>query len=244
MSFLASWPWHGLRYFPAIMDGEAPPASRRRRLLIALLLLAFVLLPLYLWPLRADLGWWPASPSTSGPVPDPRSAAALAGIPRAIWDALMGRTAAAAPALPPRGPRNLTMIAEMTDALTGPLDPDPGAAAPTASPTIDELVVAQLGVTPEAATGSGDGSGEAGAGTPTTGGYPNLLPWSVGGPGGGPGGGARILPPSSGFGPGDPGAPAPTPEPATLILVGSNLALLGAAAWRRHRRRRQSAPRG
>ena len=46
------------------------------------------------------------------------------------------------------------------------------------------------------------------------------------------------------FDPSNPGALEPTPEPATLVLVGSNLALLGVAAWKRRRRRRETAPIG
>jgi hypothetical protein len=59
-------------------------------------------------------------------------------------------------------------------------------------------------------------------------GYPglsNLGPSSGGGRG-----------PISRWDPVDPGSPTPTPEPATVVLIGSNLALLGAFAWRRRRR--------
>ena len=83
------------------------------------------------------------------------------------------------------------------------------------------------------------GAGRGLAGAPSgfgPGGYPglgNLGPWHGGGPGGGP----RVSSLAPPLDPGDPGDLAPTPEPATLLLVGSNLALLGAAAWRRCRRR-------
>jgi hypothetical protein len=36
----------------------------------------------------------------------------------------------------------------------------------------------------------------------------------------------------------------PTPEPGTLLLVGSNLALIGAIAWRCLRRREEREPSG
>jgi hypothetical protein len=60
--------------------------------------------------------------------------------------------------------------------------------------------------------------------------------------------GAAVVPPSYPLpGPGQGGAfspPTPTPEPATLLLVGSNAALLGAAAWKRCRRRWRTTPIG
>ncbi len=106
----------------------------------------------------------------------------------------------------------------------------------------------------EPASAPEDGAGTGGAPAEfSPGGYfglGNLGPWTSGGSGGGPpvsglvqawtSGGPGGGPPVSGLvqaldaGPGD---LAPTPEPATLVLVGSNLALLGAAAWRRCRRR-------
>ena len=88
--------------------------------------------------------------------------------------------------------------------------------------------------------GTGIGGAPSGFGP---GGYPGLGnpgPGHGGGPGGGPP--VSILAPT--LDPGDPGDLAPTPEPATLLLVGSNLALLGAAAWRRCRRRLGIPPNG
>ena len=80
--------------------------------------------------------------------------------------------------------------------------------------------------------------GGTGTGNPPSGfsadGYPGL--GNLGPNGGGSGGGPHSSSPGPTLHPGDPGDLAPTPEPATLVLVGSNLALLGAAAWRRRRR--------
>ena len=82
---------------------------------------------------------------------------------------------------------------------------------------------------------SGPGGG-AGGGDPLTGslGYGPL--------GGGSDGGPRFSGPGSIFDPRNPGTLEPTPEPATLVLVGSNLALLGAAAEAWARRRRLPVP--
>lgn len=218
------------------MDGEASSSPRRRRLLIALLLLVLVLLPLYLWPLRADLGWLPGR-ALSGPFPDPRSAAALARIPGEVWDALMGRVAAPPPTTSVPAARNLTMIAEIAEFLPGLLSQDPGA-LPLSG---ESVALAQLGASQDelrSTLGTGDGPEGPGTDAAWTGGYSTFGPWTSGGPGGG----SRVFPSASTLAPGDPGAPAPTPEPATLILVGSNLALLGATAWRRSRRRRALAP--
>ena len=44
--------------------------------------------------------------------------------------------------------------------------------------------------------------------------------------------------------PGDPSAPTPTPEPATLPLIGSNVLLLGVALWRRFRSVKETQPIG
>jgi len=76
------------------------PSRRGRWILIALLILLLILLPLYLWPLRGGLGGLPGASALSGSVRDPRSAAAVARIPRDVWDALMGHVDA-----PPPSPR-------------------------------------------------------------------------------------------------------------------------------------------
>src|SRR5262249_8840476 len=89
---------------------------------------------------------------------------------------------------------------------------------------------------------SGDSHQGTGNGSPAlgTGGYPGL-PFLGASNGGGPGvgGGPRIGSVVSISDPGD-GAPTPTPEPATMVLIGSNVALLGAAVLRRRRRRRET----
>ena len=59
----------------------------------------------------------------------------------------------------------------------------------------------------------------------------NLGPFNGGGGAGGSGGGDPPLLSD----PGDPSAPTPTPEPATILLIGSNVVLLGVASWRRFR---------
>ena len=224
-----------------IMDAEAPPSRRGRRSLIALLILLLVLLPLYLWPLRAGLRGLPGTTALPGTWPDPRNVAALAQIPGNVWDALMGRADGPAPGAPAPGPRNLTMISQLEELTGGALDPSPLSDGPA---VLARDMIAPLGGPSDQVDGSLDTPGQllalrdgSGTGEPGTefapGGYPSPLgPGHGGGPGGGP------HPPVFTFTPGDPGAPEPTPEPATLLLVGSNLALLGGAAWRcRHRSR-------
>ena len=245
-----------------MQDVEPLPSRRSRRALIALLTLLLILLPLYLWPLRGGLSALPGVSWLPRSVRDPRSAAAVAQISGDVWDALMGHTAAPPP-LPPstKPPRNLTMITEAEGMPGGGLDGDAGGAQPFESPSpLARGMLAQLGGVSDLSDGAsrgGDGSSapaEFLAGSPYggsgpesassgfgPGGYPglgNLGPWIGGGPGGGPGGGgprfSSLGPSISLDSPGDP--LAPTPEPATLVLVGSNLALLGAVAWRRRRR--------
>jgi hypothetical protein len=236
------------------MQDAAPLPSRRgRRGLIALLILLLILLPLYLWPLRGGLGARPGSSTLPRSTHDPRSAAAVAQIPGDVWATLMGQTHAPPASAPPATPRNLTMITSVED-LPGSLSgsPDDGTGAPLSdSPTaLRRGMLAQLGSS-DVSDGSPEGGapsspvefvstpgGETGPGGAPSGfgpgGYPglgNLGPWHGGGPGGGP----RISSLALQLDPGD--DLAPTPEPATLLLVGSNLILLGAAAWKRCRRR-------
>jgi hypothetical protein len=106
---------------------------------------------------------------------------------------------------------------------------DPGGASSPAAPT--ELLAE--------ATPIGEGTGNPPSAF-APGGYSNsnLGPW----PGGAPGGGPRFSSPGPTLDPGAPGDLAPTPEPATLVLLGSQLALVGAAAWRRRRRRLDAPP--
>lgn len=238
-----------------MLDAEAPPARRGRRLLIALLILLLVLLPLYLWPLRGGVRGLPAASALPGSPADPRNATALARIPPEVWDALM-RQGETAPTAVSSGAtsRNLTMISSLEGDVAGGRGPEP---SPDDTALLGRSMIAALdGLSDPGGNGSGgDGSpstpgplfsGSAGSATGTGGpasvfafgGYPMLGGLGPGGGGGGlrlPGRGATFAP----DGLGDPGAPAPTPEPATLLLVGSNVALLGAAAWRRRRRRRE-----
>jgi hypothetical protein len=236
-------------------ESDAVPRRRGRKILIALLIFLPILLPLYLWPLRGGMTGPPGAAALSGSPPDPRNAGEVARIPGDVWGALMGRTSEPPSAPPPKPPRNLTMIAQLEgvagvealDVMAGPRDPrmtsllDDEAhsfenkASGDGSPSspVHFLAAPSSG---EQGTGNGwDGFG--------SGGYPglsNLGPWGGGGPGGR--GRGDSLPASSGptWNPGDPGSPAPTPEPATILLVGSNLALLGTMAWKRGRRREET----
>jgi hypothetical protein len=238
-----------------MQDAEPPPSRNGRRALIALIVLLLVLLPLYLWPLRGGLAGLRGTSALPGSVRDPRSAAAVAQIPGDVWDALMGHTDA--PPSPPsrKPPRNLTMITHGGGIPGGGLDE--GAVGSTVSDTTPAFargMLAQLGSadlpggTPAGDTastseefstsspGGGSGGPSNGVGLGSYPGFGNLGPW----PGGGGGGAPRLTSLGPTFdpgGPGDPGTLQPTPEPATLALVGSNLALLGVAAWRRRRRR-------
>lgn len=233
-----------------MQDAEPLSSRRGRRALIALLMLLLILLPLYLWPLRGGLSGVPGASALSGLVGDPRNAAALSRIPGEVWDALMGHVQAppSSPA-PANPPGNLTMITRAEPTSGNGLDPDPAGA-----PLLEELardMVAQLGGPSDGKPGgvdtpsepvdflagspySGPGGGT-GGGSPVAGFGPGGAP-GFGPLGGGSGGGPRFSGPGSIFDPPNPGTLEPTPEPATLVLVGSNLALLGAAAWARRRR--------
>ena len=157
------------------------------------------------------------------------------------------------------GPRNLTMITHGGGIPGGGLDEGAGGTAVSdTAPAFARGMLAQLGSadlpggnptgdtasTPEEFSTSSPGGGSGGPSNGVgPGGYPgfgNLFPWSGGGGGGAP----RVTSQGPTFDPGDPGALQPTPEPATLALVGSNLALLGVAAWRRRRRRLGIPPPG
>jgi PEP-CTERM motif len=241
--------WRSL--FPGIMLGAEPLPSRRgRRIFIALLIVLLILLPLYLWPLLGGPGTSPGASALSWALRDPRSAVALARIPGAVWDTLMGHADEPAPPAPPptKAPRNLTMITQVGERPDGGFDPDLGAAQILDGPAaLARGMLAQLGgpsdpsdgkpaegagpSTPveSLATGTGTGHPASGFGYPSLG---SLDPWHGGSPGGGP----RFTSPGPTFAADDPGALEPTPEPATLVLVGFNLALLGVAAWKRRRR--------
>lgn len=238
-----------------MQDAPSLSSRRGRRALVALLVLLPILLPLYLWPFRTGLGGLPGVSALLGSALDPRNAAAVAQIPSDVWNALMGHTPALPPSPPPAKPLpNLTMITSAE--IPGSGLPGSGFADGALSDSPAALargLLAQIGSTDvsDGSPGGGDGASAPaeltstpGDGTGTggapegfgAGGYPgfgNLGPWTGGGPGGGP----RVSGLAPTLDPGDPGDLAPTPEPATLVLVGSNLALLGAAAWRRCRRR-------
>ena len=238
-------------------SGPAPP-RRWRRILIALLILLLILLPLYLWPLRAGVGGLPDASALPGRPRDPRDTTALAAIPADVWDDLMGRT-------PPRptAPRNLTMIAKLDEiAAAGPFDfgePEYSHPGLAGSPSLGRLTSDELGGGTDSSGGESGfgesspapaqsiaalgGTGGQGSGS-GWGGYPglaNLGPW---GGGGGFGGRGSSGPSSDGPGPiWDPSdSPTPTPEPTTIVLIGSNLMFFGAAAWKRRRREKGSAP--
>ena len=179
----------------------------------------------------------------------------MAQIPGDVWSALMGDSPA--PSLPPappvKAPPNLTMITSADGIPGSGPNEDAGGTLSDSPAALARGLLAQIGSTDVSDGGAGGGDtastpGEfvstPGGGTGTggasggfgSGGYPglgNLGPWTGGGAGGGP----RIAGLAPTVDPGGPEDLAPTPEPATLLLVGSNLALLGAAAWRRCRRR-------
>jgi len=233
-----------------MQDAESLPSRRARRGLIALLILLLILLPLYLWPLRGGLGGLPGASVLSGAARDPRSAAAVARIPGDVWDALMGPTAAPPPTPPPTRPvRNLTMITRGEGIPDSGLDEDEGGMllslvrgglAQIASSELSNGSPGGGDAPPSPVEflasnpGGGIGTGNAPSGF-TSGGYPGLGNLGPGN-GGGFGGGPHSSSPVPTLHPGDPSDLAPTPEPATLALVASNLALLGVAAWKRRRR--------
>jgi hypothetical protein len=224
------------------------------------LILLLVLLPLYLWPLRGGRGSLPHASALSGPPHDPRNPAAMARIPSDVWDALMARTEGPPPA-PPRPPLNLTMIAgldEVGGAGSIHLPPIIGSSGPPSHRSL--LALGGDGSPSSANRPDGDdsspgpvqflasetssqergtGNGGSGFGSGGYAGFSNLGPWNGGGPGGPGTGGAPSSGPGSTWDPNDPDSPTPTPEPATLVLVGSNLALFGAFAWKRHKRREE-----
>jgi len=229
-------------------DRASLPTGRRRRALIALLVLLLVLLPLYLWPLRGAISGLRGASAVSGTPGDPRNPAAVAGIPSDVWDALMERGAGGGPAGAPKRPRNLTRITEhQIGTGTGGVDVD---GQPWLTPEGSRFT-ALLNDDPSSGAGptfstvpSGDNHEGTGSGSPTfgSGGYsglPFLGPSSGGGPG--IGGGPRVVSLVPTSDPGEDVATA-TPEPATIMLIGSNAALFGAVVLRRRHRRRETDP--
>jgi hypothetical protein len=219
---------------------------------VALLILLSILLPLYLWPLRGSGTGLPGAAALSRPPRDPRDAAAIAHLPADVWEGLMGEDPSGRHGeASPKAPGNLTRIAELDDdigAVAGSLPPrydrlyrghgitglfadesHRSNGQPNGSgDSLPEPVQFLAGPASGESTGSGNGWGGGGSGL-----LGNPGPFTGGGGGGGRGGSTA---PTFSSDAGDPGAPAPTPEPTTILLVGSNLALLGAAAWRRLRR--------
>ena len=247
-----------------LSSGHEFVAPRRgRRIVLALLILLLILLPLYLWPLRGGVSGLPGAAALSRPPLDPRDAAAVAHLPADVWEGLMNGSRGPHGAPPPKGSGNLTRIGPLEDGAAGPFDI--GAGGASLPPRYDALsrgheITALLGDGLDQASGRSGGAGDsppapaqflagatsgesAGSGNGWGGGgysgFPgNLGPFAGGGGPGGPGGPSGTTP-TFFSDPGDPSAPAPTPEPGTLLLVGSNLALLGAVAWRRLRRREE-----
>jgi hypothetical protein len=224
--------------------------------LIALLILLLILLPLYLWPPRSAMTGPRGAAALSGSPRDPRNASEVARIPGDVWDALMGRTAEPRPSAPaPKPPRNLTMIAQLEevagveaiDVMSGPRHPGLASLLDDASHSLESNASRdgspssplQFLATPSSGE-QGTGNGSDGFGSNGNPGLSNLGPWGGGGPGGRGRGGPLLTSSDPTWNPSDPGSPAPTPEPTTILLVGSNLTLLGVMAWR-HRRRREEA---
>ena len=251
---------------------SAPPQGRR--IAIALLFLLLIALPLYLWPLRGSGTGLPGAASHSGLPRDPRDASAVAHIPADVWDGLMDDGRSGHKGKEGLRPGNLTRIAELEDVPgAGSVDTGSGGVSSrwprdTLSRSFGALDSGDKG------DGSGGGTGDSpspptqflagppgnqgsggGSGGGWNGGYSggagNLGPFGGGGGSSGSGGGGPGGSGGSGGGgpflvgdPGDPSAPAPTPEPTTILLVGSNLALLGAAAWRRLSTMKEGKPIG
>jgi len=228
---------------------SAPP--RWRRIAIIALILLLIALPLYLWPLRGSGTGLPGAGALSGPPRDPRDATAVAHLPSDVWDGLMDEGRAGRKGEARHAPGNLTRIPQLEEVPgSGALSiASGGTSLPWSRDTLPRPITALLGEGTEQSSGSGDsppapmqflagppGGDGTGSGNAWGGGYtgsPNSFGSlsSGGGVGGGPGGSG----PQFFSDPGDPSVPAPTPEPATILLIGSNVVLLGAASWRRIR---------
>ncbi len=232
-------------------SAHSESASRgRRRLAILLAILLLVGLPIYLWPFRGGVQGLPGGASRSGVPRDPRSAAAIAQLPADVWDGLMGhRTHREGP----KRPGNLTRISPLEDgAGHGALGGAAGAATvDLPGPTLAAML-ADAGTAPGGGPSlleSGPGSSSAAEGDEHTGNAWNggYWPFSGIGPfggGGGPGGTAGSPLPTFVAIQDPTDSPTPTPEPSTLMLVGSNLTLAGAVAWRYVRKRQERKPSG
>jgi hypothetical protein len=254
---------------PTIMRLTSGPESvaprRGRRIVLALLILLLIVLPLYLWPLRGGGSGLPGAAALSRPPLDPRDAAAVAHLPADVWEGLMGGSSGPHGAPPAKRTGNLTRIEPLDDHPAGPFDIEGGGSLPPrydpwsrgheitallgggldrssgqSGGTDDSLPApAQFLAGPTSGESTGTGNGWGGGGYS---GFPgNLGPFAGGGGPGGPGGPSGPTP-TFFSDPGDASTPAPTPEPGTIVLVGSNLALLGIAAWRRLRGREDAGP--
>lgn len=253
-----AWPSLGPYHMRLSSYPESAAPRRGRRIVIALLILLLIGLPLYLWPLRGGVTGPPGAAALSGAPRDPRDAAAVAKLPPDVWEGLMGRGTEAGPK-----PGNLTRIAQLDEfPAAGPFDI--GAVGGTLPGLHDTLprgrAIGALVDDESDLSGGQSGTGDSPsgpvqflAGPPADGGTGSGDPWGGGGYSGfpgslgpfgdggphGPSGPAPILIGDPGIGdPGDPSVPTPTPEPTTILLVGSNL-VLGAAAWKRLRRGRE-----
>jgi hypothetical protein len=239
---------------------SAPPQGRR--IAIVLLILLLIALPLYLWPLRGSGTGLPGAAAHSGLPRDPRDASAVAQIPADVWDGLMDDGRSGHRGKEGQRPGNLTRIAQLDVPGAGSVDTGSGGVSSlwprdTLSRSFGALDTGDrgdgsgggTGETPSSPTqflagpsgnpGSGTGSGSGWSGG-YSGGGGGFGPITGGGGAGGSGGGGPFLVGD----PGDSSAPAPTPEPTTILLVGSNLALLGAAAWRRLSTMKEGKPIG
>src|SRR6185437_11811704 len=217
---------------------ESVGSRRGRRIAILLVVLLLIGLPLYLWPLHGGIEGLPGATALSGAPPDPRSAKAVAQLPADVWAELMGHGRPPAPSS--GGPKVHDNLTRITPHEAGDGNGSLGSGGgPAVFPRLD------AGSTPPLIALLADGG--AGSGGDSSGGASSDSTSSSSGAspsGGGAGGDDGSAPPTFIADPGPDDPPMPTPEPGTLLLVGSNLALIGAIAWRCLRRREEREPSG